>query len=88
MKKNKVKRKIRGRRPLAARAIDLRAIGRRIRELRGRLNQIDLAAELGISQAQLSKYEQGKAAPALEVIVDLSLKFGKSTNWILTGRDP
>jgi hypothetical protein len=37
-------------------AVDWRAVGRRLRELRGfDTTQVDLARELGISQAQLSR---------------------------------
>ena len=40
--------------------IDWEAVGRRVRELRGfETNQAQFALELGVSQGQLSKYEQG-----------------------------
>jgi transcriptional regulator with XRE-family HTH domain len=64
---------------------DLRAIGKRIRGLRGNIRQQELAAELGISQGQLSKVERGGVAPALEVLLQLGLKFEKSIDWIVTG---
>jgi transcriptional regulator with XRE-family HTH domain len=65
---------------------DLETIGSRIRELRGEVLQEELAIYLGISQGQLSKIEGGKLGPTAEVLVRLAEKFGKSTDWILTGK--
>jgi helix-turn-helix protein len=43
-------------------SVDWRAVGRRLRELRGfNVNQAAFARELGVSQAQLSRYEKGKS---------------------------
>ncbi len=67
-------------------AIDWRAVGRRLRELRGfDVKQADFAKELGISQAQLSRYEKGKSEMGAEVLLRLARKFGKSMEWVLTG---
>ena len=66
--------------------VNLGAIGARIRELRGELFQEELAAYLGISQGQLSKIERGKLGPTAEILVRLAERFGKSADWILTGR--
>lgn len=74
---------IKGRRKLA----DWEAIGARIRELRGEVLQAEFAAFLGMSQGQLSKVERGKLGPTVEVLLRLLEKFGKSSDWILTGRD-
>jgi transcriptional regulator with XRE-family HTH domain len=65
---------------------DLEVIGSRIRELRGEILQEELAAYLGISQGQLSKIERGKLGPTAEVLLRLAEKFGKSTDWMLTGK--
>ena len=65
---------------------DLKAIGRRIRELRGfDLTQEGLAQELGISQSQLSKYERGVAAPPADVLFFVKKRFLVSIDWLLTG---
>jgi len=64
----------------------LGAIGSRIRELRGELLQEELAAYIGISQGQLSKIERGKLGPSAEILVRLVERFGKSADWILTGK--
>jgi len=47
--------------------IDWRAVGRRLRELRGfDANQAQFAREIGISQAQLSRDEKGKSEVGAE----------------------
>jgi len=65
---------------------DLRAIGGRIRELRGAMLQEELAEFLGISQGQLSRIERGKLGPTAEILLRLVEKCGRSSDWILTGR--
>lgn len=68
------------------RKLDLKAIGSRIRELRGDLPQEELAAILGISQGQLSKIERGSVAPTLQALLGISDEFAKTLDWIVTGR--
>ena len=66
--------------------IDLRAIGRRIREIRGfDLTQQEFAQQLGIGQTQLSKYENGQSAPTVELLLQLRALSGRTIDWILTG---
>jgi len=65
---------------------DLRAIGRRIRQIRGfEMHQVELAQVLGITQAQLSKYERGRNVPTLELLLKLKHFSGKSIDWIVSG---
>jgi transcriptional regulator with XRE-family HTH domain len=67
---------------------DLKAVGRRIRQLRGfDLTQADFARKLGISQSQLSKYERGVAAPPADVLIRLKELLQISVDWLLTGDD-
>jgi transcriptional regulator with XRE-family HTH domain len=48
------------------------AIGRRIREIRGfDLTQVEFGRMLSITQAQLSKYEQGQSASTPEILLKL-----------------
>jgi transcriptional regulator with XRE-family HTH domain len=76
---NKSKRNIQPR-------LDLKAIGRRIREIRGfDLTQAELGRILGIGQAQLSKYEKGENALTLELLLRLKAYSGRSIDWIVTG---
>ncbi len=61
-------------------------MGRRIREIRGfDHNQVQVARVLGVTQAQLSKYERGLSTPPLEVLLRLKRHYGKSIDWIVTG---
>ena len=66
---------------------DLPAIGRRIRELREKERQIDVAPLLGITQGQLSKIEIGHTAPTVAVLLRLRERYGRSVDWILTGEE-
>ncbi len=69
-------------------AADLKAIGRRIREIRGfDLTQGEFGRILGITQAQLSKYELGLSAPTPDILLRLKAYSGKSIDWILTGEE-
>jgi len=68
------------------RLANLEVIGSRIRELRGEMLQEELAKYLGISQGQLSKIERGKLGPTAEVLLRLVERFGKSADWMLTGK--
>ena len=85
-KMNIVKKKFGGRPRRSDSDVDLRGVGGRIRQLRAGSTQEEFATVLGISQAQLSKYELAQSAPPLGVLIRLAEKCGKSTDWILTGR--
>ena len=66
--------------------IDLRAIGRRIRELRGYdMTQADFADRIGVSQGYLSALENGDKEPGAAVLLSIREEFGKSVDWLLTG---
>jgi transcriptional regulator with XRE-family HTH domain len=68
--------------------IDWRVVGRRLRQLRGfDMNQAAFARELGVSQAQLSRYEKGKSEIGGAVLLRVARKAGKSMEWVLTGED-
>jgi transcriptional regulator with XRE-family HTH domain len=68
--------------------VDLKNVGRRIREIRGfDLTQAEFGKMLGIAQTTLSKYEKGQAAPTLEVLVRLKAHSGRSIDWIVTGEE-
>ena len=64
----------------------LASIARRIREIRGfDLTQGEFAKILGVSQAQLSKYELAQSTPTVEILLKLKKFSGRSIDWILTG---
>jgi len=68
--------------------IDWKAVGRRLRELRGYdPSQEKFARELRISQGQLSRYERGKSDISAEILLRISQQSGRSMEWILTGRE-
>ena len=70
-------------------AADLKAIGGRFRELRGfDLTQAEFGRILGITQAQLSKYELGLSAPTPDILLRLKAYSGKTIDWILAGEEP
>jgi len=63
----------------------MKAIGARIKMLRGSMVQEELADYLDITQGHLSKIEHGKIAPSLETLLSLSIRFHKSIDWIVRG---
>ncbi len=69
--------------------IDLRAIGRRIRELRGfEMTQAEFANRIGVAQSYLSALERGEKEPGAAVLLAISQQFAKSVDWLLTGQAP
>jgi len=67
---------------------DLKAIGKRIRQIRGfDLTQAQFGKLIGIGQTQLSKYEKGQSAPTLEFLLKLKAYSGKSLDWIVSGEE-
>jgi transcriptional regulator with XRE-family HTH domain len=83
---NKVKRKAKGRPRRLETGVDLGSIGKRIKELRGSRTQEAFARLMGVSQAQLSKYELGQSAPPLGFLTRLAKDVGRSVDWILMGK--
>jgi transcriptional regulator with XRE-family HTH domain len=68
--------------------LDLRAIGRRIRELRGfDMTQDEFAGRIGITQSHLSALERGDNEPGASVLLAIGREFGKSVDWLLTGEE-
>ena len=66
--------------------IDLQAVGRRIRTLRGfDMTQAEFARRIGVTQGYLSALEHGEKEPGSAVLVAISREFGKSIDWLLTG---
>jgi DNA-binding transcriptional regulator YiaG len=85
LKKNNVKNKLQGRPRRSESDIDFAAVGARVRKLRGQITQEEFSRTLGISQAQLSKYELGQSAIPLGVLIKLAKRHGSTADWILTG---
>jgi transcriptional regulator with XRE-family HTH domain len=69
-------------------AVEWKAVGRRIRELRGfDVTQAELARRIGVSQGYLSTVEHGQGEIGAEVLLAISREFGKSIEWLLTGKE-
>jgi transcriptional regulator with XRE-family HTH domain len=67
--------------------VDWKVVGRRIRELRGiDLRQVDVAKRIGISQNYLSAMEHGSVQIGAEILLRIGEEFGKSIEWLLTGK--
>jgi transcriptional regulator with XRE-family HTH domain len=72
----------------AAGIIDWKAVGRRVRELRGfDMTQQVFANRIDVSQNYLSAMEHGKVEIGAEILLKISVSFGKSLEWLLTGKD-
>jgi transcriptional regulator with XRE-family HTH domain len=68
-------------------AVDRTAVGRRIRELRGfDMAQAEFARRVGVTQGHLSRLERGEKEPGAGVLLAISQEFGKSVDWLLTGK--
>jgi len=68
--------------------INWKAVGRRVRELRGfDTRQAELAGRIGVSQGYLSLLERGEVQAGAEVLLAISREFGKSVDWLLTGEE-
>lgn len=68
-------------------AVDWEAVGRRIRELRGfEMTQQLFADGIGVSQNYLSAMEHGKVQIGAEILLRISTEYGKSLEWLLTGK--
>jgi len=69
-------------------SVDWKAVGRRIRELRGfDMTQADLASRIGLSQGYLSTIEHGEGEIGAEVLLAISREFDRSLEWLLTGEE-
>ena len=68
--------------------MDWDGVGRRIRELRGfYTSQQEFAGRIGVSQNYVSDMERGKVEIGAEILLKIGREFGKSIEWLLTGKD-
>jgi transcriptional regulator with XRE-family HTH domain len=68
--------------------LDLIAVGRRIRELRGfDMTQAEFARRIGVAQSYLSALERGEKEPGPAILLAIRREFGKSVDWLLTGEE-
>jgi transcriptional regulator with XRE-family HTH domain len=66
--------------------VDWKAVGRRIRELRGfDATQKEFADRIAVSQNYLSMMEHGRVQVGAEILLRIGREFRKSLEWLLTG---
>ena len=51
------------------------------------MTQEDFAARMGVSQSYLSMMERGRVEIGAEILLRISREFGKSMEWLLTGKE-
>jgi len=69
-------------------AIDYKALGAKIKQVRGNVTQADFAKQYGITRADISKIERGEVRPAAELLYNICLKHHLSIEWMLSGHEP
>ncbi|WKZ32961.1 MAG: helix-turn-helix transcriptional regulator [Thermodesulfobacteriota bacterium] len=69
--------------------IDLKALGERIRGLRGVESQGSFAERFGVSQVDVSRLERGSVInPPPELLFNICIRFNVNFDWLLTGEGP
>ena len=63
--------------------IDMSMFGKRIKELRGKRTQEEVAEKIGISRARLSHFETGRREPDLELVNRFADFYGVTTDYLL-----
>lgn len=72
--------------PINEITVDWKAVGRRVRELRGfDTNQKELAQRLGIAQGHISAIEHGQKEFSVTILLRIAKLYGKTMEWLLTG---
>jgi transcriptional regulator with XRE-family HTH domain len=73
--------------PIKELSVDWKAVGRRIRELRGfDTNQAELADLIGVAQSHVSAIERGQKEPSATILLRIARKYGKTIEWLMTGK--
>jgi len=52
------------------------------------MTQADFAQRIGVTQGHLSSLERGEKEAGAAVLLAISQEFGKSVDWLLTGKAP
>jgi transcriptional regulator with XRE-family HTH domain len=63
----------------------LKGFPKRFREMREGFTQVETAQILGITQQQVSRYESNVDWPSVTGLVEISIQFGVSVDWLLFG---
>lgn len=59
--------------------------GERLRSLRGKKSLAEMGAELGVTATQLSRIENEKSAPSLELATKICELYQVSMDWLIRG---
>lgn len=62
-------------------------LGRRLRQLRGKLSQKDFAKKMGIPFRTYQRYEYDERVPPIELLEKIASANNKKVNWLLMGSD-
>ena len=69
-------------------AIDYKALGSKIKHVRGIATQVDFAKQFGITRVEVSKIERGEVRPTAELLYNICLKHHLSLEWMLSSHEP
>ena len=69
-------------------AIDYKALGSKIKHVRGTATQADFAKQFGITRGEVSKIERGDVRPTAELLYNICLRHHLSLEWMLSGHEP
>jgi transcriptional regulator with XRE-family HTH domain len=69
------------------RTINWKAVGQRLRALRGDMTQAQFAKRVGASQGYLSHLERGEKEIGPEILLRISQLCDRSMEWMLTGSE-
>ncbi|MFS0766071.1 helix-turn-helix domain-containing protein [Peribacillus phoenicis] len=58
-------------------------IGSKLKKLRGKRTQEEVALKIGVSRARYSHYENGRSEPDMEILQKMADYFGVSTDYLL-----
>lgn len=58
-------------------------LGKRLKEIRGEMKQVECAKRLGIARSALSHYEQGRENMSVDTLIKISKLFNVSADYIL-----
>ena len=65
-------------------SVDPKALGERIKTVRGARSQADLASSVGIRQNYIARYEKG-VMPSPNILLRISYALDVTIEWLLTG---
>lgn len=58
-------------------------IGNKLKKLRGKRTQEEIASKIGVSRARYSHYENGRSEPDMEILQKMADYFAVSTDYLL-----